>query len=128
MKYHGLVSHRLSNRTELRLHLRGAHDRLPTMDIRQKVHIGFSGPTMGNAYHLLENILRDQGLNFDMSPIRFNDHRISILNSIFLGSFWMNLCIGLRVLLSERFDVSVLGMSAKKISCSCGKDERISMR
>ena len=98
------------------------------MDIGQKIHIRLPRPAMRYTHHSLQHIFSDQGFDFDVSSVRFNNDRISIFDPKFFSGFCMNLCIGFWVLLFKALDVSVLGMRIVEISCAGGENERVLLK
>ncbi len=95
------------------------------MDIGQEVHIGIARPAMGDAHHPFHHFFGNSGFDFDLSPIRFNNNGISILNPILFSRFLMDLRKGFRTSLLETSDVSMLGMSKIKDSGSGRKNHGI---
>jgi hypothetical protein len=98
------------------------------MHIRQKIHICLSRPAMCDAHYSFHHLITNSRFHFDLSPIRFDDYEISILNPIFFCRLLMNLCKGFWTPLLKTFDVSMLGMSIVKDSSARCENKRVLLK
>jgi hypothetical protein len=78
------------------------------MNVGQEINIAFPRAAMGNADHSRPHIFRYKSLDFNLSPIRFNNDPVTILNPKLMSHLWIHLCKGLRALLLQSPNISVL--------------------